>query len=163
MARFRDVPGAAVAVGAFVLTVLLGIGGASASALWQQSATTTMTVTASGPWPAPAFPKPVCTPGDNANKSVQLSYSGFSEAPTRLSLSAAGTNGIYGVTSAVQGTPGTSGTLVVSGGSDILKNVSTTPATIKIVATFGGGRESTAIVEVDLKVNTGSQMIFCRP
>jgi len=161
MSRFREVPGAALAVGAFVLTVLLGVGGASASALWQQSATATMTVTATGTWPAPAFPQPVCTPGDNSNKSVLLGYSGFSEAPTKLTLSAAGTNGIYGGSIDAPGTPGTTGTLVVGGGSDIFKNVTTTPATIKIVATFTGDRESTATVKVDLKVGTGSQMIFC--
>ncbi|MCU1518196.1 MAG: hypothetical protein JWQ75_2917 [Pseudarthrobacter sp.] len=55
MKRPGRVPGLIPAIGAFVLTVLLGVGGASASALWQQSATATMTVTADGTWPEPSI------------------------------------------------------------------------------------------------------------
>ena len=161
MSRFREIPGAALAVGAFVLTVLLGIGGASASALWQQSATATMTVTATGTWSAPAFSTPVCTAGDNANKSVVLGYSGFSEAPTKLTFSAAGTNGIYGTSTDMGGPFGTSGSVTVLGESSIFSQISTTPATIKIVATFSSGLQSTAYVTVNLDVGTGNRKIYC--
>ena len=161
MARFRDISGAALAVGAFVLTVLLGIGGASASALWQQSATATMTVTASGTWSAPVFPTPVCTNVDNANKYVSLGYSGFSEAPTKLTFSAAGTNGIYGTSTDTSGAIGTSGAVSIWGDSTIFSQISTTPATIKIVATFASGLQSTANVKVNLEIGTGNKKIYC--
>lgn len=161
MARLRDVPGAAIAVGAFVLTVLLGVGGASASALWQQSATATMTVTASGTWSAPVFPTPVCSAGDTANKSVSLAYSGFSEAPTKLTFSAAGTNGIYGTSTDASGPFGTSGSVLVWGDSTIFNQISTTPATIKIVATFASGLQSTTTVTVNLEIGTGNKKIYC--
>jgi hypothetical protein len=161
MARLRDVPGAAIAVGAFVLTVLLGVGGASASALWQQSATATMTVTASGTWSAPVFPTPVCSAGDTANKSVSLAYSGFSEAPTKLTFSAAGTNGIYGTSTDASGPFGASGSVLVWGDSTIFSQISTTPATIKIVATFASGLQSTTTVTVNLEIGTGNKKIYC--
>ncbi len=161
MARFRDVPGAGLAVGGFVLTVLLGVGGASASALWQQSATATMTVTASGTWSAPVFPTPVCSAGDTANKSVSLAYSGFSEAPTKLTFSAAGTNGIYGTSTDTAGPFGTSGSVLVWGDSTIFSQISTTPATIKIVATFASGLQSTTTVKVNLEIGTGNKKIYC--
>ncbi|WP_457945915.1 hypothetical protein ACTAQI_11265 [Pseudarthrobacter sp. alpha12b] len=161
MARFRDLPGAALAVGAFVLTVLLGVGGASASALWQQSATATMTVTASGPWPPPVFNTPVCSNVDNANKYVSLAYSGFSEAPTKLTFSAAGTNGVYGISTDLAGPFGTSGSLSLFGDSTIFTQVTTTPATVRIVATFSGGMQSSAYVQVNLEIGTGNKKIYC--
>ena len=161
MARLREIPGAALAVGAFVLTVLLGVGGASASALWQQSATATMTVTASGTWSAPVFPTPVCSNVDTANKYVSVAYSGFSEAPAKLTFSAAGTNGIYGTSTDMAGPFGTSGSVSIWGDSTIFSQVSTTPATIKIVATFSSGLQSTATVKVNLEIGTGNKKIYC--
>ncbi|BCW79726.1 hypothetical protein [Arthrobacter sp. NicSoilC5] len=161
MARFRDLPGAAPAVGAFVLTVLLGVGGASASALWQQGATATMTVTASGTWPPPVFNTPVCSNVDNANKYVSLAYSGFSEAPTKLTFSAAGTNGVYGATSDLAGPFGTSGNVSLFGDSAIFTQITTTPATVRIVATFAGGAQATAYVKVSLEIGTGNKKIYC--
>lgn len=158
---FRSIPGSAPAVGAFLLTVLLGIGGASASALWQQSATAGMTVTASGTWPPPVFPTPVCSNVDNANKYVSLGYSGFSEAPTKLTLSATGANGVYGASADVAGPFSVSGSFSLFGNSGIFTQVTTTPATVKIVATFAGGMQSTAYVNVNLGVGTGSGKIYC--
>ena len=161
MARFRDLPGAALAVGAFVLTVLLGVGGASASALWQQGATATMTVTASGTWPPPVFDTPVCSNVDNANKYVSLAYSGFSEAPTKLTFSAAGTDGVYGASSDLAGPFGTSGSVSLFGDSAIFTQVTTTPATVRIVATFAGGAQATGYVKVSLEIGTGNKKIYC--
>jgi hypothetical protein len=74
----RRVPGAALAIGAFVLTVLLGVGGTAANALWQQSATATMSVTANGTWisvtctnsPSEKDPKLVVT----LTQAASLSY-----------------------------------------------------------------------------------------
>ena len=162
MARFTNLPGAGPALGAFVLTVLLGVGGASASALWQQSATATMTVTASGAWPsAPVFPTPVCNNVDSANKYVSLGYSGLSEAPAKLTFSAAGTNGIYGTTTDAAGPFGTSGSVTLWGDSAIFTQVSTSPATVRIVATFSGGSQATVYVKVNLEIGTGNKKIYC--
>jgi len=161
MARLRNLPGAGLATGAFLLTVLLGIGATSASALWQQSATSTLAVTASGTWSAPVFPTPVCSNVDSANKFVSLVYSGFSEAPTKLTFSAAATNGSYGSSTDLAGPFGTSGSVSLRGDSVIFNQISTTPATVKIVATFSGGLQSTAFVQVDLGIGTGNQKIYC--
>lgn len=163
MLKLRNLPGTALAVGAFALTVLLGIGGASASALWQQSATTTMTVTASGTWSAPVFATPVCSNVDSANKYVSLAYSGFSEAPAKFTFSAAGTNGAYGTSADMAGPFGTSGSLSLFGDSTIFTQVATTPATVKIVATFSGGAQATAYVKVNLEIGTGNKKIYCAP
>ncbi|MGN7147579.1 hypothetical protein ACTHQ6_01115 [Arthrobacter sp. SAFR-179] len=161
MPRLRNLPGGGLAVGAFVLTVLLGAGGASASALWQQSATATMTVTASGTWPGPVFPTPVCSNVDSANKYVSLGYSGLSEAPVKLTFSAAGTNGIYGTTTDAAGPFGTSGSVTLWGDSAIFTQVNTSPATVKIVATFSGGSQTTVYVKVSLEIGTGNKKISC--
>ena len=161
MARLRNVPGAALAVGAFVLTVLLGVGGASASALWQQSATATMTVTASGTWSAPVFPMPVCAPGDTANKSIQLSYSGLSQVPTKITVSAAGANGVYGAASDIAGPYDTSGSFLLLGESTVFSSITSAAATVKIVATFTGGTTSTALVNVRLDTGTGNRKVYC--
>lgn len=141
--------------------VLLGAGGASASALWQQSATATMTVTASGTWSAPVFTTPACSNVDNANKYVSLGYSGFSEAPTKLTFSAAGTNGVYGPSADMAGPFGTSGTVALFGDSTIFSQVTTTPATVRIVATFSNGVQATTTVKVSLDIGTGNKKIYC--
>ena len=89
---------AALAVGAFVLTVLLGVGGASASALWQQSATATMTVTANGTWPGPAIVALSCA--DPSKKSVALTVTLNStltaaQLPATLSVAVVGSGTTY--------------------------------------------------------------------
>lgn len=160
MARFRDLPGAALAVGAFVLTVLLGGGVASASALWQQSATATMTVTASGTWSAPVFSTTGCLAGDTANKTIQLSYTSSSEAPSRITVSAAAAGGAYGAGSDLAGPFNTAGSFTISGDSAIFNQVTSTSATVKVVATLSTGTQST-VVNIRLDTGTGNRKVYC--
>ncbi|TDT85870.1 hypothetical protein DFO47_101289 [Arthrobacter sp. AG258] len=161
MRRLRSIPGATFAVGAFLLTVLLGAGAGTASALWQQSATASMAVTASGTWPTPVLPTPACTAGDTANKTIQLSYSGLSEVPTKFTVSAAGSNGTYGSSLDFAGSGGTSGSFVVSGDSVVFSQVSSATATVRVVATFASGAQSTASVKVTLDIGTGNRKVYC--
>lgn len=72
-------PAAALATGAFCLTFLLGIGGASAIALWQQSSTATMTVKA-GTW----VPSVMVTCTNGSAGTVLLAIAP-SESPVSLS------------------------------------------------------------------------------
>ena len=160
MKRFRDLPGAALAVGAFVLTVLLGGGVASASALWQQSATATMTVTASGTWSAPVFTTSGCVAGDTANKTIQLSYSSSAEAPSKITASAAAAGGTYGTSADVAGPFNTTGSFTISGDSTIFSQITSSSATVKVVATFTTGTQST-VVNVRLDTGTGNRKVYC--
>lgn len=94
MKGFARVPGAALAIGAFVLTVLLGVGGVSVSALWQQSATATMTATANGAWPGPALGSLTCT-NSNSDKTATLHVTATT-APATITYAALQANGTYG-------------------------------------------------------------------
>jgi hypothetical protein len=76
-------PGTALAIGAFCLTLLLGLGTASAFGLWQQSSTATMTIKAGSWLPTVAIG---CTNGLGQG-SVVLSIT-TSEQPSSLSINA---------------------------------------------------------------------------
>ncbi len=160
MARFRDVPGAALAVGAFVLTVLLGVGGASASALWQQSATATMTVTASGTWPVTPFSQFTCT-NDSPQKVATLAAAG-SRAPTALTYAALQANGTYGPSyteSVVLGTTSTVSLTITS--QIVLANRTTTPLTVRVTATYADQTQTSATAKVALEQGNNSDKVTC--
>lgn len=86
------IPAAMLALFAFVLTVLLGIGGTAAVALWQQSATATMTVSAAASWPAHAI-SVTCVPMP-ANNSVNLTVTGDPRSASSIASRLSG--GSYG-------------------------------------------------------------------
>jgi hypothetical protein len=144
------------AIGAFVLTVLLGVGGASASALWQQSATVTMSVTAHGTWPGQL----ICSWADNADKYVNLAYT-LSGAPTGLTLSAKTADGTYSAGTAV--TPaGSSGTIQLSGGSAVLaQSNGMSVVSVRLTASFADQPQMIAETAVRLDVGTNSGKIYC--
>jgi hypothetical protein len=144
------------AIGAFVLTVLLGVGGASASALWQQSATATMSVTANGTWPGQL----ICSWSDNADKYVNLAYT-LSGAPTGLTLSAKTADGTYSAGTAV--TPaGSSGTIQLSGGSAVLaQSNGMSVVSVRLTASFADQPQMIAETAVRLDVGTNSGKIYC--
>jgi hypothetical protein len=154
--KLVQLPGAALAVGAFVLTVLLGVGGASASALWQQSATGTMSVTANGTWPGQL----ICSFADNADKYVNLAYA-VSGAPTALSLSAKKADGTYGPASSV--TPATpSGTIQLRGDSAVLVQSSgMSVVSVRLTASFASQPQVMAETTVRLETGTSSGKIYC--
>lgn len=150
------VPGVIPAIGAFVLTVLLGVGGSSASALWQQSATATMTVTADGVWPGQL----ICARVDNADKFVDLSYS-FSGTPTALTLSVKKADGSYGVGASV--TPlSSAGTIQLRGDSALLSQSSgMSVVSVRLAASFANQPQVFAETTVRLEVGNGSGKIHC--
>jgi hypothetical protein len=84
------IPGAMLALFAFVLTVLLGIGGAAAVALWQQSATATMSVSAASSWQSVS----VTCATMAANNSVNLTVTG--DPRTSSSIASRLSGGSYG-------------------------------------------------------------------
>ena len=160
MRRFQGLPGASAAVGAFILTVLLGFGGPAASALWQQSATATMTVTAAASWPGPAFQQFACARIDNADKAVALSYV-LPEVPAALTLSAKRSDGTYGppLTVAVAGA---SGSIVLNENSQIIaENRAISLLTVKATATYHNRTEASAEITLRLDVGTKSGKLYC--
>lgn len=140
MKSFARIPGAALAVGAFVLAVLLGVGAASASALWQQSATATMTATANGAWPGPALGALTCT-NDAPEKVATLTVTATA-APATITYAALQANGTYGTsyTGPTILLPGT-GNIVLTASpvaqmSQILKDNPGGPLTVRVTATY---------------------------
>ncbi|MFF1881401.1 hypothetical protein ACFVVC_08060 [Pseudarthrobacter sp. NPDC058196] len=159
MPRLRSTPGATLAVGAFVLTVLLGVGGGTASALWQQSATATMAVTASGTWPN-QFAGFTCT-NDNPRQTATLSAVG-STAPTALSYAALQPNGTYGPAYTESVSLGTTSTVTLTITSQIVvANRTTTPLTIRVTATYANQSQSTATATVSLEQGNNSNKVTC--
>lgn len=142
MKRFARVPGAVLAIGAFVLTVLLGVGGVSASALWQQSATATMTVTANGAWPGPALGSLTCT-NSSSDKTATLTVTATA-APATITYAALQADGTYGTsyTGPTILVPLGSGNIVLTASpaaqvSQILKdNPAGGPLTVRVTATY---------------------------
>jgi hypothetical protein len=149
MSRLRSLPGAGLATGAFVLTVLLGVGGGPAAALWQQSATATMAVTASGTWPAHQFSGFTCT-NDNPQKVATLSAVGAT-APTSLTYAALQSNGTYGPAYTESVSLGTTSTVTLTIASQIVvANRTATPLTILVTATYADQSQTTASATVSL-------------
>ena len=141
MKTLARVPGAALAVGAFVLTVLLGAGAVSASALWQQSATATMAVTANGAWPGPALGSLVCT--NDAPEKVATIKVTATAAPATTTYAAVHADGTLGTSYAGPTIllPSGTGNIILTGSpvaqrSQILSDNPAGPLTIRVTATY---------------------------
>jgi hypothetical protein len=164
---FTRVPGAPFAVGAFVLTVLLGVGGVSAAALWQQSATATMTVTANGAWPGTAIASLTCT-NSNSDKLATLTVT-LAAGPANISYAALQANGTYGAI--YQGPqllpPSTPGQIVLNAStqpanqtSQILKdNPAGGSLTLRVAATYLD--QTAASLDITLNYNLAGGKIIC--
>lgn len=163
MKLLARVPGAALAVGVFVLTVLLGAGAVSAYALWQQSATATMTVTANGNWPGPPITSLTCT-NDSPEKIATLRIT-LSTGPGTLTYAALQANGSYGTSYLgpvipVSLTPGSIVLTTNNPASQIIRdNPSTGPLTIRVTATYLD--QTAATVELTLNHNSTSGKLVC--
>ncbi|RAM35811.1 hypothetical protein [Arthrobacter globiformis] len=160
MLRFRNLPGTAAAVCVFVLTVMMGFGGAAASALWQQSATATMTVTAAATWPAPAFTGFSC--GNDNNKTHATLTATGTKPPVSLTYSALQTNGTYGPSYSDYVTLGITSTVALTMTSPmIVANRSTSQLTIRVIATYSDHTETTATAVVQLEQGNNSNKVTC--
>ncbi|KRE50516.1 hypothetical protein ASG92_09630 [Arthrobacter sp. Soil736] len=133
------IPGAMLALFAFVLTVLLGIGGAAAVALWQQSATATMTVSAGTNW-GPLITL-ACTNSVN-EKTATLTVSA-AQTPTTLTMAARRADGTYGPTEYPAGT-GTGPITLTELSPIVVANAGATPLTVRVTATFADLEKSIA-------------------
>ncbi|KQR02959.1 hypothetical protein ASF72_07155 [Arthrobacter sp. Leaf141] len=159
MKRLRSLPGAALAVGAFVLTVLLGLGGTSASALWQQSATASMTVTASNTWPGPAFSL-TCTGLGAPNRSLFLNYS-LTDLPRTLTYSASLPDGTFSDAQQVIW-PGFFGSVFLDTSSAVLaKSVGMNEVTIRMTATYYNQTQASSEITIRMDAGTGNRKIYC--
>lgn len=153
-------PGAAAAAGAFALTVLLGFGGASASALWQQSATATMAVTANGTWPGPAFTGFTCA-NDNPQKVATLTATG-TRAPTSLTYAALQANGTYGPSYTDGVSLGITSTITLTITSPIIvANRSTGQPAVRVTATYADQTQITATATLHLEQGNNSDKVIC--
>ncbi|UZX04305.1 hypothetical protein F8G81_18075 [Arthrobacter sp. CDRTa11] len=159
-----QVPGARLAIGAFVLTVLLGVGGASASALWEQSATATMTVTANGAWPGPALAGLTCT-NDSPHKVATLAVT-VSAAPATITYAALQASGNYGTsyTGSTILLPNGSANIVLTASpysqrSQILKDNAAGPLTVRVTATYLD--QTAAFMDVTLDNATANGKVSC--
>jgi hypothetical protein len=121
-------PGAALAIGAFCLTLLLGLGTASAFGLWQQSAATTIAVKA-GTWVPTVGVRCDSIPGSEGSVVLTITPS---EAPTSLSINAKKNGSSYGPAETDLGAATTT--------------VTVTPFTSYIAATGVGNRTVTVRV-----------------
>ncbi|UKA53447.1 hypothetical protein LFT45_17220 [Arthrobacter sp. FW305-BF8] len=149
-----------MAVCVFVLTVMLGLGGTAASALWQQSAKATMTVTAAATWPAPAFSGFVCS--NDSNKTTATLRATGTRAPASLTYSALQTNGTYGPSYTDSVTLGTVSSVALTMTSPmIVANRSTSQLTIRVTATYSDQTETTATAVVQLEQGNNSNKVTC--
>jgi hypothetical protein len=154
--RFRDLPGATLAVGAFVLTVLLGFGSAAASALWQQSATATLTVT----WPANVFTAFTCT-NDNPQKTATLSASGAGE-PASMTYAALQPSGTYGPSYTQSVVLGTTSKITLTGASQIITaNRTAAQLTIRVTATYADQTQIVGTAVIGLEQGNNSDKVRC--
>lgn len=152
-----------MAVGAFVLTVLLGAGGHSASALWQQSATATMSVTANGAWPGPALASLTCT-NDAPEKVATLKVTATA-APATITYAAVQANGTVGVSYAGSSIllPSGYANIVLTASpasqmSQILKDNPAGPLTVRVTATY----LDTTAASMDIVLNNSANgKIIC--
>jgi hypothetical protein len=154
--RFRDFPGATLAVGAFVLTVLLGLGGAAASALWQQTATATMTVS----WPANVFTAFTCT-NDNPQKTATLSASGAGK-PASVTYAALQPGGTYGPSYTQSVVLGPTSTIALTSASQIIAdNRTTAQLTIRVTATYADQTQVIGTAVIGLEQGNNSGKVTC--
>lgn len=166
MRSLKRVPRATLAAGAFILTVLLGVGGVPASALWQQSATATMTVTASGAWPGPPIATLTCT-NDNPGKTATLQVT-LSVAPATVTYAARQPSGNYGTSyeGAFMALPVIPGSIALTASpasqmSQILKDNPAGPLTVRVTATYVD--QTAAFMDITLNHNLINGKILCPP
>jgi hypothetical protein len=150
------IPGARLAFGAFLLTVLLGAGGTSAVALWQQSATAEITVSAAASWPGPVI---TLTCADAPNDSVKLTVTS-SATPTQISIASRLMSGTYGGEYNVSPV---SMSVVISATSygipETLGANKNVPIAIRVTATFEGGSSSAEMA--GFKITGNNTRIAC--
>jgi hypothetical protein len=152
------VPGAMLALFAFMLTVLLGIGGTAAVALWQQSATATMSVSAAANWGPPTITL-ACTPSTN-EKTATLAVSS-TQTPTLLSI-ARQTNGTYSALAIEYPADLNAQTFTLTETSPIvIANAGANPMTVRVTATFSDGQKATA--EWTLGIVSSGGKVKCAP
>ena len=151
------VPGAMLALFAFVLTVLLGIGGTSAVALWQQSATATMAVSASSNW-GPTITL-ACTPSNN-EKTATLAVTS-AQTPILLTIAARRADGTYSPAPLEYPADLTGQKFTLTEQSLIIvANAGANPMTVRVTATFSDLQTSTA--EWTLGIASGGK-VKCTP
>jgi hypothetical protein len=154
------IPGAMLALFAFVLTVLLGIGGAAAVALWQQSATATMSVSAASSWPSHAISVTCVTV--TANNSVNLTVTGDPRSSSSIASRISG--GSYGAETSLGTQSGAFTfelTISTYGMAATLNGAPQNPhVDVRIQATFAD--QATASVELlQLPVTGNNKRISC--
>ncbi|WP_432244950.1 hypothetical protein ACRB8A_14685 [Arthrobacter sp. G.S.26] len=160
MKRLRSLPGAALAVGAFVLTVLLGAGGAPALAWWDQNGSVSMTVTASNTWPGPTVTLG-CAADGNGDKAVKVSYT-LSGAAQSLQIVAVKADGTNGPSYLGPVTPGASGSVSISGGAAfVATNRVGNVLTLRVIATFANQPQVTADIVLTVEPGNSSGKIHC--
>lgn len=139
----RRIPGARAALTAFVLTVLLGAGGAAAQALWQQSATATMTVTAAGSWAGPAVTSLTCSNNPSHKTATLTLQLPRTASVTYAAVQADGsTPKTYPWGMVPTGAPGS--TLTLDDAAPIFKDNPAGQVTVKITAAYADQTEATA-------------------
>lgn len=160
MRRSQGLPGGPAAIGAFVLTVMLGLGGSAASALWQQSATATMTVTAAANWPGPAISSLTCL-NDSPQKTAFLRIS----APRNITALTYGAVQASGSTAtAYSGSEisvaGSSGSITLTAASQIMRdNFYSGQLTVRVMATYSD--QTQAFSDIVLWHDTSNGKIYC--
>jgi hypothetical protein len=148
------VPGGMLALFAFMLTVLLGIGGTSAVALWQQSATATMSVSAAANWSSISI---TCSDGsNNSNKSIILTVTPAGTVTQPMYIASRSLTGTYGTETTV----GTSITLQPTSAL-VTSAIGSASAgfAVRIRAEVDGQWTSSEITT--LSVNAGNSKIYC--
>ncbi|WP_285241679.1 hypothetical protein [Pseudarthrobacter sp. MEB009] len=154
MKRLRSLPGAALAVGAFVLTVLLGAGGAPALAWWDQNGSVSMTVTASNTWTGPTVTLGCAADGTNAKK-VNVTYT-LSSATQSLKVVAKKADGSTGPTNTELAKPGATGSITIGGDDDfVTANRVGSVLTLRVIATFANQPQVTADIVLSLGGSNG--------
>jgi hypothetical protein len=143
-------PGGMLALFAFMLTVLLGIGGTSAVALWQQSASATMAVSAAASWPGSDMALQCAAgPGDSVTLTI-------ANAPSLTSVSVASrtAGGTYSADYPV--TPAAATIVVAATSFGIPTSVGSTKngkIDLRVNASFDGGSWAAEISGLQLTGN----------
>ena len=147
------VPGAMLALFAFMLTVLLGIGGTPAVALWQQSATANLTVSAADWLPISV----ACTEGsNNSNRSLTLTVTTVGTVNQPPLISSRSLSGSYGSESSV------GSSIVLQPSSPLVTSAigsASAGFAVRVRAQVDGQWVSAEITT--LSVNTNNSKIFC--
>nr|WP_246224005.1 hypothetical protein [Pseudarthrobacter psychrotolerans] len=152
-------------MGAFLLTVLLGVGGASASALWLQTSTATMAVTATGNWPGPAIASITCandSPQKVATLTVNLPRTPATLAPATSTYAALQANGSYGTIYPGPNFSSTStpGTITLNSLSQIIiDNSPASQLTVRVTVVYSDQTQASA--NWTLRLDSNNAKIYC--